>query len=80
MQLTPVMPSVWPPGTICTAVRIDLVVDGQQRAAGDFLGLLSVKGVHRQVFSRSELLEHRRQAVLRDGKDDRHGFELGDDT
>ncbi len=61
-----------------TAVGIDLVIDGQQGARGDFLGLLAVKGIHRQARSRSELVKHRRQTVFGDSKDDRDGFELGD--
>ena len=41
-------------------VGIDLVVGGQQVAAGDFLGLLPIVSVHRQVHSGSELFEQRR--------------------
>ena len=55
-------------------VRIDLVIDRQQRPRGEFFALLAVIGIHCQAVSGSELGEHLGQVVLGDGKDDRDGF------
>src|SRR2546425_2276270 len=58
---------------------IDLVVDARERARGELLLLLAVVGLDRQLFARAYPLHQARQAVLRDGEDDRDRLQLRDD-
>src|ERR1700733_659529 len=57
---------------------INLIVQSEQLARSDFLGLLSVVSIHRKLGSMMDLVEHAGQVILGQRENNCDGLDLGD--
>src|SRR5205814_7302549 len=60
----------------CTSVRIDLVVDGEQRASGELLDQIAVIGFDHELLPGAHSCEHLGEIVFRNGENQGDGLEL----
>ena len=64
---------------VSSSRRINLIVDGLEPSAGDFRGVVTVKGIDDKLNAGTEFGVHLRKLVLRQAENYLYGLELGDD-